>query len=97
MSEHFRSPDSMKREVSADGGRLVRTLVDLWPYIWPSDRPDLQRRGVGAGGVLGVAQPPTIPGAFPFKFAPPRPPPQQRRAGRSPPPADQPAPAPTWR
>src|SRR6266478_2336416 len=44
MSEHLRSPHSMKREVSADGGRLTGTLVNLWPYIWPSDRPDLQRR-----------------------------------------------------
>src|SRR5262249_15755534 len=74
MSEHFRSPDSMKREVSADGGRLVRTLVGLWPYIWPSDRPDRQRRGAG-GGVLGsgvlrvAAKLATIAVPFTFKFA----------------------------
>ena len=69
MSEHFRSPDSMKREVSADGGRLVRTLVDLWPYIWPSDRPDLQRRVLGSVVLLVAAKLATIAVPFTFKFA----------------------------
>src|SRR5262252_4572478 len=69
MSEHFRSPDSMKREVSADGGRLVRTLADLWPYIWPSDRPDLQRRVLGSVVLLVAAKLATIAVPFTFKFA----------------------------
>ena len=34
----------MKREVSSDSGPLWRTLVNLWPYIWPTDRPDLKGR-----------------------------------------------------
>ena len=30
--------------VSADRGRTFSTLWNLWPYMWPSDRPDLKRR-----------------------------------------------------
>src|SRR5688572_26391492 len=30
--------------VSADRGRTLGTLWSLWPYMWPSDRPDLKRR-----------------------------------------------------
>src|SRR5215467_12221187 len=69
MSEHLRSPHSMKREVSADGGRLVRTLADLWPYIWPSDRPDLQRRVLGSVVLLVAAKLATVAVPFTFKFA----------------------------
>ena len=37
----------MKRDVSADGGgTLLKTLTRLWPYIWPTDRRDLQMRVV---------------------------------------------------
>jgi ATP-binding cassette subfamily B protein len=59
----------MKREVSADGGRLTRTLVDLWPYIWPSDRPDLQRRVLWSLVLLVAAKLATIAVPFTFKFA----------------------------
>src|SRR5215468_7229913 len=70
MSEHLRSPHSMKREVSADGGRLVRTLADLWPYIWPQERPDLQRRVLWSLALLVAAKLATIAVPFTFKFAP---------------------------
>ena len=33
-----------KREVTADGGAMLATLVHLWPYIWPADRRDLKPR-----------------------------------------------------
>src|SRR5215510_5055250 len=69
MSEHLRSPHSMRREVSADGGRLTRTLVNLWPYIWPSDRPDLQRRVLWSLVLLVAAKLATIAVPFTFKFA----------------------------
>ena len=23
----------------------IRALIDLWPFMWPGDRPDLKRRG----------------------------------------------------
>src|SRR5579884_2157854 len=69
MSEHLRSPHSMRREVSGDGGRLTRTLVNLWPYIWPQDRPDLQRRVMWSVVLLVAAKLATIAVPFTFKFA----------------------------
>src|SRR5262250_1827290 len=69
MSEHLRSPHTMKREVSAEGGQLGRTLVNLWPYIWPSDRPDLQRRVLLSLVLLVAAKLATISVPFTFKFA----------------------------
>src|SRR6267143_1150607 len=69
MREHLRSPHNMRREVSADGGRLTGTLVDLWPYIWPSDRPDLQRRVLWSLVLLVAAKLATIAVPFTFKFA----------------------------
>src|SRR4051794_9210903 len=69
MSEsHIRSADRMKRDVSGDaGGALFRTLVRLWPYIWPSDRRDLQWRGGWATPLLFGGQLSTVAGAFPFQ------------------------------
>src|SRR5215831_9005082 len=64
MSEQLRSPHTMKREVSAEGGQLWRTLVNLWPYIWPSDRRDLQRRVLGSLVLLVAAKLATISVAF---------------------------------
>jgi len=37
--------------VSADAGNPFETIRNLWPYIWPSDRPDLKRR-VGMAALL---------------------------------------------
>src|SRR5882724_349540 len=71
MSEsHIRSADRMKRDVSADGGgALFRTLVRLWPYIWPSDRRDLQWRVVWSTLVLFGAKLATVAVPFTFKWA----------------------------
>jgi ABC-type transport system involved in Fe-S cluster assembly fused permease/ATPase subunit len=59
----------MSREVSAESGRLGPTLVNLWPYIWPSDRPDLQRRVLWSLVLLVAAKLATIAVPFSFKFA----------------------------
>jgi ATP-binding cassette subfamily B protein len=59
----------MKREVSADGGALWRTLFHLWPYIWPSERPDLKRRVLASIGLLIAAKLATIAVPFTFKWA----------------------------
>ena len=37
-----------KKTVSADSSNPLHTLVNLWPYMWPSDRPDLKMRVVWA-------------------------------------------------
>jgi len=55
--------------VSADREALLRTVVHLWPYIWPSDRADLKGRVVGAMALLLVAKLATIAVPFTFKWA----------------------------
>lgn len=37
-----------KKTVSADSSNPYGTLVNLWPYMWPSGRPDLKMRVVWA-------------------------------------------------
>src|SRR5882724_7698552 len=63
-------PASFSRpSVSADRGALLRTLVHLWPYIWPSDRADLKLRVVFATVLLLAAKLATIAVPFTFKWA----------------------------
>jgi ABC-type transport system involved in Fe-S cluster assembly fused permease/ATPase subunit len=69
MSEHQRSLESLKRDVSADGGALFATIRRLWPYIWPADRRDLQARVVYATVLLVVAKLATLAVPFTFKWA----------------------------
>jgi len=64
-----RSLSALKREVSADGGALLRTLARLWPYIWPSGRRDLQWRVMLAALLLLLAKLATIAVPFTFKWA----------------------------
>src|SRR6202795_1843683 len=66
---HLRSPHSMRREVSSDGGSLISTLRRLWPYIWPSDRRDLQGRVLFSGLLLLIAKLATVAVPFTFKWA----------------------------
>jgi ATP-binding cassette, subfamily B, heavy metal transporter len=70
MSDHHqRSTHAYKRDVSADGGALVATLIRLWPYIWPSDRRDLKVRVAVAAVLLFFAKLATIAVPFTFKWA----------------------------
>ncbi len=69
MSDVQRPTHRLKREVSADGGAMLRTLVQLWPYIWPADRPDLKGRVIIATVLLFVAKFATIAVPFTFKWA----------------------------
>ncbi|MGD9768969.1 MAG: ABC transporter ATP-binding protein/permease [Pseudolabrys sp.] len=64
-----RSTEALKREASADGGSLFATLRGLWPYIWPSDRRDLQLRVMVAMLLLLAAKLATIAVPFTFKWA----------------------------
>jgi ATP-binding cassette subfamily B protein len=60
----------MKRDVSGGGdGSLVLTIRRLWPYIWPTDRPDLKFRIMLAMVLLVVAKLATIAVPFTFKWA----------------------------
>ncbi len=60
----FRRP-----QISAERGALLRTLVHLWPYIWPSDRRDLKVRVLLATVLLFIAKLATIAVPFTFKWA----------------------------
>ena len=35
---------NIKQTVNADEGSTFTTIKNLWPYMWPSDRPDLKAR-----------------------------------------------------
>jgi len=37
-------PATKKQTVSAEEGSTFTTLKNLWPYMWPADRPDLKLR-----------------------------------------------------
>jgi ABC-type transport system involved in Fe-S cluster assembly fused permease/ATPase subunit len=66
---HVRSIEAHKRDVSGEGGALMRTLVNLWPYIWPAERRDLKLRVVLAMVTLLLAKLATIAVPFTFKWA----------------------------
>ncbi|MBV6486987.1 MAG: ABC transporter ATP-binding protein/permease [Pseudorhodoplanes sp.] len=63
------STDERSAEISAAGGALTRTLVGLWPYIWPADRRDLKARVMLAMVLLVVAKLATVVVPFTFKWA----------------------------
>src|SRR5262252_9649250 len=66
---HSHPAPASKRDVSADGGSLFATLARLWPYIWPSDRRDLQARVLFATLLLFAAKLATVAVPFTFKWA----------------------------
>jgi ATP-binding cassette, subfamily B, heavy metal transporter len=68
MRDFPASPTS-RRDVNADSGALWRTLFHLWPYIWPTDRPDLKNRVIVATLLLFAAKLATIAVPFTFKWA----------------------------
>src|SRR6187431_1979224 len=70
MSDHHshRTSESESR-VSAGRGSLLKTVVHLWPYIWPSDRGDLKTRVLGSMLLLLAAKLATIAVPFTFKWA----------------------------
>ncbi len=55
--------------VSTEDGDLVSTIRNLWPYMWPSDRPDLKARVWWAFAVLVVAKIVTVYVPFLYKYA----------------------------
>ena len=55
--------------MKADGWSLFSTLVNLWPYIWPSDRADLKARVLFATALIFIAKLATIAVPFTFKWA----------------------------
>jgi len=50
-------------------GSMVATLRDLWPYMWPGDRPDLKLRIVVALLILVAAKLVTVLVPYTYKWA----------------------------
>jgi ABC-type transport system involved in Fe-S cluster assembly fused permease/ATPase subunit len=69
MSDFHHPAHVHKREMSADSGAMLKTLVHLWPYIWPMGRPDLKNRVILATVLLFAAKFATIAVPFTFKWA----------------------------
>ncbi len=57
------------KTVSADSGTTFKTLLNLWPYMWPADRADLKARVVWATFYLFVAKFVLIAVPYFFKWA----------------------------
>ena len=71
-SGHPTSNTEASPQAAADGGAqasLVRTLVNLWPHIWPGDRADLKWRVVWSLVLLLLAKLATLSVPFTFKWA----------------------------
>ncbi len=58
-----------EKTVSPDSGSTLGTLVNLWPYMWPSDRADLKARVVWATVLLVAAKLTLIAVPYFFKWA----------------------------
>lgn len=57
------------KTVSSEKGATCATLKNLWPYMWPSERPDLRMRVVWATAFLFVAKILTLAIPYTFKWA----------------------------
>src|SRR3954468_23773735 len=69
MSDHHHRNADPKPPAAAAEASLLRTVVHLWPYIWPSDRRDLKLRILAAMVLLLVAKLATIAVPFTYKWA----------------------------
>ena len=77
MSDHP-PPSAPARNATspATAARCCATLIDLWPYIWPSDRRDLKLRVLGRDGAAAGRQARHHRGAVHLQMG-------DRRAGRA--------------
>ena len=58
-----------QKTVSAESGSTFRTIRNLWPYMWPADRPDLRARVAWATVLLVVAKLTLVVVPYFFKWA----------------------------
>jgi len=57
------------KTVSGESGSTLKTLRNLWPYMWPPDRPDLRMRVVWATVLLVIAKLTLVAVPYFFKWA----------------------------
>ncbi len=53
-------PTAKSPKITADRGRTFQTITNLWPYMWPADRPDLKQRVLVAFLALMAAKVVTV-------------------------------------
>ncbi|GAB5506508.1 MAG: ABC transporter ATP-binding protein/permease [Rhizobiaceae bacterium] len=58
-----------KKTVSAESGSTLQTVGNLWPYMWPADRPDLKLRVAWAATFLVIAKLVLLLVPYTFKWA----------------------------
>ncbi len=58
-----------RKTVSAERGRTMQTIINLWPYMWPSGRTDLKMRVVWATFYLILAKIVLMMVPYLFKWA----------------------------
>lgn len=61
--------NNLHKTVSADSGQTLCTIFNLWPYMWPSDRPDLKIRVLWALFYLVLSKLILISVPYFFKYA----------------------------
>lgn len=61
--------NSPKKTISANTSNPLKTLVNLWPYMWPAGRSDLKMRVVWASVLLVLAKLVLIGVPYFFKWA----------------------------
>ncbi|WP_336279029.1 ABCB family ABC transporter ATP-binding protein/permease [Bartonella sp. CB175] len=61
--------NKMMKTVSSDTGQTLRTIYNLWPYIWPADRRDLKMRVMWAMFYLLLAKMILVSVPYFFKYA----------------------------
>jgi len=57
------------KTVSAESGSTLQTIRNLWPYMWPADRPDLKMRVIYATVYLVLAKLVLMLVPYGFKWA----------------------------
>ena len=60
---------AQSKTVSAESGSTLRTVRNLWPYMWPADRPDLKQRVIWAAMFLVASKLILILVPYFFKWA----------------------------
>src|SRR6185437_11211366 len=69
MTANRSHPPAQPPRAPDDRGALLRTVINLWPYLWPAGRGDLKLRVLGALVLLLAAKLATVAVPFTFKWA----------------------------
>ena len=57
------------KTVTTDNSGTFKTIANLWPYMWPTDRPDLKQRVLWAAFYLVISKLVLMLVPYSFKWA----------------------------